>query len=121
MESRSSKSSMTTSAPMPRDQMGLAVNARSGDRVSSLGGCQIVGGVRVYLPNLYRFASGRLLEGQASNRSALKITNNDTPMSAAIAVHNEACPESVKTTKTAFTAKDRTMLVRMIDSIRREC
>ena len=34
-------------------------------------------------------------------------------MSAAIAVHSEAWPERVKATNTAFTAIDRTMLVRM--------
>lgn len=49
------------------------------------------------------------------------MTSSETPMSAAIAVHSEACPESVRHTKTAFTANDRTMLVRMIASMRREC
>ena len=44
-----------------------------------------------------------------SNRSALKITTKDTPISAAIAAHNEAKPPNVNTTNVALTANDNVM------------
>ena len=44
-----------------------------------------------------------------SSRSALKMTSNDTPMSAAIAAQSDANPANVRTTKHAFTASDKVM------------
>jgi len=55
-----------------------------------------------------------------SNRSALKITTRETPMSAAIAAHNDAVPANVRTTKIAFTPSESVMFCRMIESVRFE-
>ena len=55
-----------------------------------------------------------------SRRKALAITTSETPMSAAMAAHNDAKPQSVSATKTTFTPIDRVMFCLMIPIARRE-
>lgn len=54
------------------------------------------------------------------SRSAFAITRSDTPMSAAIAAHNEAWPANVKITNTALTPRETVTFWRIIPRVRRE-
>ena len=57
---------------------------------------------------------------ESSNRSPLKITSNDAPMSAAMAAQRDAWPANVSITKRAFTPSENVMFCRMMDKVRRE-
>lgn len=79
-------------------------NDREKDRMAIIEPC--LGAFPQARRGLYRHTSG----GWAlRSLSALKITSNDTPISAAMAAQSDANPMNVSTTKSALTTRDSTM------------